>query len=107
MSSTSARASTATAATDVINSMNGVLAAERFQRGTLLPPGAACETCYESDPLKLDANAAVVLCADHAAINGRRVERHHLAGKPWPIVLDVSCNWHRILTTLQQARSHA
>jgi len=89
--------------------MRGVLEAERFRRASLLPPGAACEACSTADPLLLDGDAARMLCADDAAIDGRRdlVGRHHLAGKPWPIVLDVSPNWHRVLTALQRARSNA
>ncbi len=86
--------------------MRGLLDAERARRAALLPPDAACEACGESDPLVLEADAACVLCADDAALNCRRqpVERHHLAGRPWPIVLDLTPNWHRILSTLQRAR---
>lgn len=88
--------------------MRGVLEAERFRRASLLPASAACEACHTSDPLILDGDAARLLCADDAAIDARRelVDCHHLAGKRWPIVLDVSPNWHRILTTLQRARAH-
>jgi len=86
--------------------MKGVLEAERSRRAALLPPDASCEACGEPDPLKLDADAATVLCADDAAIAcGRElVERHHLAGRSWPIVLDLTPNWHRIVSTLQRAR---
>jgi hypothetical protein len=89
--------------------MKGVLEAERFQRASLLPAGAVCEACSASDPLLLDGNAARVLCADDAAIDARRelLDEHHLAGRPWPIVLNVSPNWHRILTALQRARPNA
>ena len=81
--------------------VRGVLDAERAQRAALLPPGAACEACCETDPLKLDANAARVLCADHA---GGPTERHHLAGRLRQIVLDLTPNWHRIVTVLQRTR---
>ncbi len=54
----------------------------------------------------LDADAATVLCADHAALRDGRspVERHHLGGRGWNIVLDVTPNWHRVLSALQRMR---
>lgn len=54
----------------------------------------------------LDDDAATVLCADHAAArNGRSAtEQHHLGKRGWPIVLDLTPNWHRILSALQRMR---
>lgn len=80
------------------------LLADRMLRSALLPPNAFCEVCGESDPLKLDPDAATMLCADHSAIKrGQQpVESNHLARKPWPIVFDVSPNWHRIISALQR-----
>jgi len=65
--------------------------------------GAACEACGEEDLLLLDGDAALVLCADDAAIDqGREMaEEHHLAGGGWDIVLDLTPNWHRVVTALQ------
>jgi hypothetical protein len=47
-----------------------------------------------------------VLCADDATIAEERapVERHHLVGRRWPIVLDLTANWHRIVSVLQRNR---
>jgi hypothetical protein len=80
------------------------LDAERRRHASLLPPGAACDACGEPDPLLLDADLAMVLCADDAAIDQRRdpVESHHLAGRRWKIGLDLTPNWHRIVTALQR-----
>jgi hypothetical protein len=80
------------------------LDAERARRADLLPPGAACEACGEDDPLLLDGDAALVLCADDAAIDRGRelVDEHHLAGRRWDIVLDLTPNWHRVVTALQR-----
>lgn len=49
------------------------------------------------------------LCADDAAINRRQepYESHHLAGRPHPIVMDVSVNWHRVMSAMQRARPKA
>ena len=79
------------------------LDAERARRAGLLPPGATCEACGEDDPLLLDGDAALVLCADDAAIDQRRemAEQHHLARRGWDIVLDLTPNWHRVITALQ------
>ena len=83
--------------------MSHELDAERAQRATLLPPGARCEACGEDDPLTLDGDASLLLCADDAAIDQGRenAEEHHLAGRRWKIVLDLNPNWHRIVTALQ------
>jgi hypothetical protein len=85
------------------------LAAERKRRAALLPPNAACGRCGTTDPAKLDANLAPILCADHAAeaSGKRRFERHHLGGRGWDIVLDLTPNWHRVVTALQRMRESA
>ena len=59
--------------------------------------------CGEDDPLMLDGDASLVLCADDAAIDQRRepIEQHHVARHGWDIVLDLTPNWHRIVTALQ------
>jgi hypothetical protein len=82
------------------------LDAERQRRASLLPPNAACEACGDPDPLLLDADVSLVLCADDAAIDQGResVERHHLGRRGWNIVLDLTPNWHRVLSTLQRLR---
>ena len=86
------------------SSREHALDAERRRRATLFPPGAACEACGEPDPLLLDADLAMVLCADDAAIDQERdpAEEHHLAGRRWKIVLDLTPNWHRVVTALQR-----
>lgn len=65
---------------------------------------ARCEDCGTDDALVLDANAATVLCADDTAQRSGRglVDRHHLARRGWDIVLDLTPNWHRIVTALQR-----
>lgn len=105
MSSTSGSRSIGTAVSSR-SSREHDLDAERRRRATLLPPNAACEACGESDPLLLDGDLAMVLCADDAAIDQRResVERHHLGRRRWSIVLDLTPNWHRIVSTLQRVR---
>ncbi len=84
--------------------MRHALAAERKRRAALLPPGSACEACGTTDTLKLDANLAPVLCADHAAVAAEKndSERHHPGGRRWKIVLDLTPNWHRIVSALQR-----
>ncbi len=59
-----------------------------------------------TDTAKLDAGLAPILCADHAAeASGKsQTERHHLAGRRWNIVLDLTPNWHRIVSALQRMR---
>jgi hypothetical protein len=85
------------------------VAAERKRRAALLPPGSVCEDCDTTDTLVLDANLAPVRCADHAAAAAqkRRTERHHPGGRRWKIVLDLTPNWHRIVSALQRMRKGA
>jgi hypothetical protein len=87
----------------------GIVDALRLQRSQLLSAGAHCEECGTTDALVLDADGALVLCADHAARrSGRKeVERHHLGRRGWDIVLDLTPNWHRILSALQRMRKGA
>jgi hypothetical protein len=82
------------------------LAAERKRRAALLPPGGACDVCETTDTLQLDANLAPVLCADHAAAAAGKKgsERHHPGGRGWNIVLDLTPNWHRIVSAAQRMR---
>jgi hypothetical protein len=82
------------------------LAAERRRCAALLPPEAACEDCGTPDALTLDANLAPIRCADHAALAARQnvAERHHIGRRSWNIVLDLTPNWHRIVTALQRMR---
>lgn len=84
--------------------VRGVLEAARFGRSFLLPPCARCEVCGESDPLKLEADASRILCADHRAVAAGRpaFEQHHIGGRGWFIVADVTPNLHRVLSTLQR-----
>ena len=87
--------------------MRHALAAERNRRAALLPAGSACVDCDTSDTLMLDANLAPIRCADHAAIAADKknlVERHHVGGRGWKIVLDLTPNWHRIVSALQRMR---
>jgi hypothetical protein len=82
------------------------LAAERNRRAALLPPGSTCKDCATADTLTLDANLAPIHCADHAALAGGKklAERHHIGGRRWNIVLDLTPNWHRIVSALQRMR---
>ena len=89
--------------------MRHAIAAERNRRAALLPPGSTCKDCGTPDALKLDANLAPIRCADHAALAGEKklAERHHIGGRRWNIVLDLTPNWHRIVTALQRMRKGA
>lgn len=89
--------------------MRHVLAAERKRRAALLPERSACVDCDTPDTLLLDANLAPVRCADHAATAaGKKLtERHHIGGRRWNIVLDLTRNWHRVVTALQRVRKGA
>ena len=91
MSSTSASRSIETVMSSP-TSHERCLDAERRRRASLLPPNAICEACGEDDPLLLETNVAMVLCADDAAIDRRqeRSQRHHLASRLWSIVLDLT-----------------
>jgi hypothetical protein len=84
------------------------LAAERRRRAALLPAGSACEDCGTTDTLLLDANLAPVRCADHAAIaaGNKLAEGHHLGRRGWNIMLDLTPNWHRIVSALQRMRNN-
>lgn len=86
--------------------MNHALAAERRRRAALLPPGSACGDCGTTDTLLLDANLAPIRCADDAAsaAGKKLVERHHLGKRLWNVVVDLTPNWHRILSALQRMR---
>jgi hypothetical protein len=85
------------------------LAAERKRRAALLPPNAACERCGTTDTLYLDADLAQILCADCAAKAYDRddAERHHPGGRRWDIVMDLTPNWHRVVSALQRMRKGA
>ena len=105
MSSTSGSRSIGTVVSSR-NSREHDLDAERRRRASLLPPHAACEACGETDPLLLDADLSMVLCADDAAIDQGRepIEEHHLGGRSWKIVLHLTPNWHRVFSALQRLR---
>ncbi len=86
--------------------MRHALAAERKRRAALLPAASACEDCGATDTLVLDADLAQIRCADHAAAAGGRKgpEQHHPGGRRWKIVLDLTPNWHRIVSAMQRMR---
>jgi hypothetical protein len=84
------------------------LNAERARRAALLPEGASCEVCGESDSIVLNCDGRMTLCAEHAAIRqGRRsIEEHHVAGRRYSAVtIFVPLNLHRRLTVMQRLRA--
>jgi hypothetical protein len=82
------------------------LAAERKRREALLPPKPVCERCAATDTLVLDADLSELLCADCGAqtYGSPVIEQHHIGGRRWPFVIDLTPNWHRIITALQRMR---
>jgi hypothetical protein len=86
------------------------LNAERARRAGLLPEGASCEVCGEVDPIVLNSDERMTLCAEHAAIRQGRspIEEHHVAGRRYSAVtIFVPLNLHRRLTVLQRLRTRA
>jgi hypothetical protein len=83
---------------------------ERARRAALLPEGASCEVCGESDPIVLNSDERMILCAEHAAIHQGRspIEEHHVAGRHYSAVtIFVPLNLHRRLTAMQRIRARA
>jgi hypothetical protein len=83
---------------------------ERARRAALLPEGASCEVCREPDPLVLNSDERMILCAEHAAIRQARIpiEEHHVAGRRYSAVtIFVPLNLHRRLTAMQRIRARA
>jgi len=86
------------------------LNAERARRAALLPENASCEACGEADPLVLNSDERMILCAEHAAIRHGRspIEEHHVAGRRYSAVtIFVPLNVHRRLTVMQRLRACA
>jgi hypothetical protein len=86
------------------------LNAERARRAALLPEGASCEVCGEGDPIVLNSDERMILCAEHAAIRQNRsaVEEHHVASRRYSgVTIFVPLNLHRRLTVLQRIRARA
>lgn len=86
------------------------LNAERGRRAALLPENASCEDCGEPDPIALNSDERMILCAEHAAIRQGRsaIEEHHVAGRRYSAVtIFVPLNLHRRLTAMQRIRARA
>jgi hypothetical protein len=86
------------------------LNAERARRAGLLAENASCEDCPESDPIVLNSDERMILCAEHAAIRQGRspIEEHHVAGRRYSAVtIVVPLNLHRRLTAMQRIRTRA
>jgi hypothetical protein len=79
---------------------------ERVRCSAMLPAGAACEACGEDDPLVLNSDDRMILCAECDAI-ARGVEPfegHHIGGRTIsPIIVRVPLNMHRRLTARHRA----
>lgn len=84
------------------------LDAERVRRAALLPDNASCKDCGETNPLVLNCDGRMILCAEHAAIRQGRspIEEHHVAGRRYSAVtIFVPLNIHRRLTVMQRLRA--
>jgi len=82
---------------------------ERARCAAMLPEGAACEACGEDDPLALNTDDRMILCAECDAIRrGKRpIEEHHVAGRrSSSVAFWVPANLHRRLTAMQRVRAH-
>lgn len=81
---------------------------ERARCAAMLPVGAACEACGERDPLALNCDDRMILCAECGAVRSGRtpMEEHHVAGRRYSAVtLWVFANLHRRLTAMQRVRA--
>lgn len=81
---------------------------ERARCAAMLPANAACETCGVNDPLVLNSDDRMILCAECDAIRDGRspMEAHHVAGRRYSAVtLLVPANLHRRLTAMQRVRA--
>lgn len=78
---------------------------ERARCAAMLPPNAVCEACGENDPLVLNCDCRMILCAECDAI-ARGVEPfelHHIGGRTLsPITVRLPTNMHRRLTVRQR-----
>lgn len=82
------------------------LDAERMRRAALFPPGTACQSCGEGDPLLLIPDARLFLCAHCDAARWWRlpVEGDHIAGQrngKW--IRNIPVDVHRRITVRQRA----
>jgi hypothetical protein len=81
---------------------------DRARCAAMLPAGAACEACGVNDPLVLNSDDRMILCAECDAIRDGRspIEAHHVAGRRHSAVtLLVPANLHRRLTAMQRVRA--
>ena len=58
---------------------------ERARCAAMLPPNASCEACLESDPLVLNCDCRMILCAECDAIARgiEPIELHQYGGRRW------------------------